>query len=174
MRLIDWAARWDAAVEAPRPCQVWIPAQRVAAPEPAGTSGRRTSGRRTHRLRLTPLEAADLRSRVPAVLSRASCAPGDLITVDLSQQQPDLPGLGLLLATLWRSVGPAGDVRLSGVCPAVERTLARLRLTPDDVRTDVLGWPAASPARQQDPALVAVPSQRTADSALREPVAAQV
>ena len=140
MQLLDWATRLDPAVEAHRPCRVWLPP--APAPSPPPAAARDAADRRPPRavpVGLCAADAADLARRVPAVLDPADCRAGDTVTVDLALAAPQLTGLGLLLAALWRRVGPAGSVALIGVSDAVRTTLARLGLTPDAVRASVFG-----------------------------------
>lgn len=161
MPLTDWAARWG-PVESYQPCRVWIPTQPVPAPPPADAA----RPPRDITLTLAPAEADHLPRHLPRVIEQSRPGRGDRVTVDLgSTARVHLTGLRLLLAVLWRRVGPDGAVSLTGGSPALRAQLSSLDLTSEQVRHDVLEKPIVVPApRPEAPAPpLAVPQQRRAD-----------
>ena len=183
MSRVDWAARLDPAAPEYHPCRVWIPVASSAAGHAADCAaghaadcaaaraadqGHRRAPQRL-RLHVPPQDAARLPLRVPALLAQVQPHAGDSVTVDVGPAQPHLTGLGLLLAALWRAVGPQGSITLAGASEATLNALRRLQLTPDGVRADVFGapapptCPAAEPARPRP--LVSMPRPRVSEEA---------
>ena len=152
MSRVDWAARLDPAALEHRPCRVWIPVAPTAAGRTAeggadrGAEDARIRAPRRLRLHVPAQDAARLPLRVAALLAEAQARPGDSVTVDVGGVHPHLTGLGLLMAALWRAVGPQGSLSLAGAPEATLSALRRLQLTPDGVRADVFGAHRA-PAR---------------------------
>lgn len=142
--LIDWAAAWN-PVPDDRPCRVWLSASPPADDAPATRPDRPPQ---PIVLTLSGADAHDLPCRLPALLAQAGVRRGDAVTVDLaSPASVHLSGLELLLAVLWRRVGPSGDVRLVGGTPGLHAQLSSLGVTPGAVRAAVYGPPPAAPLR---------------------------
>ena len=173
MPLVDWSGRWR-PVETEQPCRVRIPAQtqtdEQTQPPQRTASARRRPAPRELVLVVPPDAAGDLALHVPALVAGLGAARDDRVTVDLrSAADVHLTGLHLLLAVLWRRVGPYGDVAVVGGSRGLRSRLASLGVTAQDVRRDVLG--SSSPVRPQPqpqpagpeaaaPRRVPVPEQR--------------
>lgn len=164
MSRVDWAARLDPAALEYRPCRVWIP----VAPPSADRAGdhaaedARIRAPRRLALHVPPQDGARLPVRLPALLAEVDARPGDSVTVDVGGARPHLTGVGVLLAALWRAVGPQGSVTLAGMPEATLSALRRLELTPDAVRADVFGALRAPerPAAEAVPPRLPVPTPR--------------
>ena len=167
MSLIDRAAAWN-PVPDHRPCRVWLPSDRPTDGGPESPPARRLG---PCVLALSEADAHQLPSRLPRLLAKADVQTGDRVTVDLaSAGSVHLTGLGLLLAVLWRRVGPSGDVTVVGGTQGLHAQLSSLGMTSAAARAAVYGPDAAAPAR---PAPLRPPSSRTSASTLAVPVPRQ-
>lgn len=141
MNLVDWAARWD-PVPDERPCRVWLPAQRTAAPAGPSAATATTCAPRSITVVLTRRQADDLPLELPRLLAQQDVRPGDRVTVDLADLgSVHLTGLELLLTVLWRRAGPHGQVLLTGGSRGLRAQLDSLQVTSAGCRAAVYGAP---------------------------------
>ena len=178
MEPVDRAARWN-PVPDDRPAQVWLPPQCTPAPtpDPAATGARGEAATVTTRaprcttLTLTPQQADDLPLRLSHVLAQRDLRPGDRVTVDLADlHSVHLTGFGLLMRSLWRRVGPDGDVLLTGGARGLRAQLETLDITPASCRATVYGAP---PAAGSAPGPIPVPVDRGTGALRQAPVPQQ-